>query len=265
MKTINLKPAYIINIKNIQEINFITYNDDGLKIGAVTSLSQVEKSKEVKAKYSALYEAIKSMAAIAVRNMGTIAGNLCNASPAADTAPAIAVRNMGTIAGNLCNASPAADTAPVKLANKRGERAVPVEEFLTGPGKTVISSNELLTQLNIPVLDENTGSSFLKIGRVKADIAKINIAVYLERKNNVCKSCKIVFGSVAKTPIRVKGAEDILRGQQLTSDVLTKVAEKASEEIKPITDIRSTAEYRHEIAKVMVEKAVNLAWERAGD
>ncbi|MCD6472645.1 xanthine dehydrogenase family protein subunit M [Candidatus Aerophobetes bacterium] len=248
MKTINLKPDYIINIKNIQEINFITYNDDGLKIGAVTSLSQVEKSKEVKAKYSALYEAIKSMAAIAVRNMGTIAGNLCNASPAADTAPPLIAYG-----------------AEVKLANKRGERAVPVEEFLTGPGKTVISSNELLTQLNIPVLDENTGSSFLKIGRVKADIAKINIAVYLERKNNVCKSCKIVFGSVAKTPIRVKGAEDILRGQQLTSDVLTKVAEKASEEIKPITDIRSTAEYRHEIAKVMVEKAVNLAWERAGD
>ncbi|MEA1963620.1 MAG: FAD binding domain-containing protein, partial [Candidatus Aerophobetes bacterium] len=168
--------------------------------------------------------------------------------------------------------SPAADTAPplivygakVKLISNRGERVVPVEEFFIGVGKTVISSGELLTQVDIPKLDENTGSSFLKMGRVKADISKINLAVCLAREDNVCKDCKIAFGSVAEKPIRVKGAENILTKHLVTSNLLGEMAEKAAEEIRPITDVRSTVEYRYEIAKVMSAEAIKLAWERSG-
>jgi len=248
MKTVNLKPDYLINIKNIQELKFVTYKEDeGLKIGAGASLSQVETSEEIKEEYPALYEAIKSMAAIAVKNMGTVAGNLCNASPAADTAPPLIVYG-----------------AEVKLVSKRGERIVPVEEFFTGVGETVISSDELLTQIDIPKLDKDTGSSFLKMGRVKADISKINLAVCLVRKDNVCKDCKIAFGSVAEKPIRVKGAENILTKHLVTSNLLGEVAEKAAEEIRPITDVRSTGEYRYEVAKVIAKEAIKLAWERSG-
>jgi carbon-monoxide dehydrogenase medium subunit len=246
MKTTNLKLDFLINIKNIPELNFVTW-DDGLKIGAVTSLYQVEKSEEVRTKYLALYEAIKAMAAPAIRNMGSIAGNLCNASPAADTAPPLMVYG-----------------AEVKLVSKRGERQVAVEDFLIGPGKTVISSDELLMQIDIPALDKNSGSSFLKISRVKADLSKINIAVYLKREDKVCRDCKIVFGAVAERPIRVKGAENILINQQLTPALLTKVAQRSAEEIRPINDVRSTAEYRSKVAKVLTEEAVKLAWERAG-
>jgi len=246
MKTIDLKTDYLINIKNIPELNFID-TSDGLKIGAAVPLSHIERIGKVKEKYPALYEGIKSMAAIAVRNMGTIAGNICNASPAADTVPSLIAYG-----------------AKVKLVSKRGERTVLVEDFIAGVGKTIIGSDELITQVNIPEMNKNSGGAFSKKGRVKADIAKINLAVYLEREGSICKDCKIVLGSVAVKAIRAKEAEGLLKGQAVSASLIDKIAKEASEEIKPIDDIRSSAEYRSEIARVIVEDTVKIAWERAG-
>ena len=246
MKTIDLKTDYLINIKNIPELNFID-TADGLKIGAAVPSSHIERIGKVKERYPALYEGIKSMAAIAVRNMGTIAGNICNASPAADTVPPLIAYG-----------------AEVRLVSKRGERTVLVEDFVTGVGKTVIEDDELVTQVNIPEMSKNSGSAFSKKGRVKADIAKINLAVYLEREGSICKDCKIVLGSVAVKAIRAKEAEDLLKGQTVSTSLIDKIAKKASEEIKPIDDIRSSVEYRTEIARVMVEDTVKIAWGRAG-
>ena len=245
MKTIDLKTDYMINIKNIPELNFID-TADGLKIGAAVPLSHIERIEKVKERYPALCEGIKSMAAIAVRNMGTIAGNICNASPAADTVPPLIAYG-----------------AEVRLVSKRGERTVLVEDFVTGVGKTVIEADEIISQINIPEINKNSGSAFSKKGRVKADIAKINLAVYLEREDNICKNCKIVLGSVAVKAIRAKEAESLLKGQTVNA-FLDKIAKKASEEIKPIDDIRSSVEYRTEIARVMVEDTVKIAWGRAG-
>lgn len=246
MKTIDLKTDYLINIKNIPELNFID-TADGLKIGAAVSLSHIERIGKVKEGYPALYEGIKSMAAIAVRNMGTIAGNICNASPAADTVPSLIAYG-----------------AEIKLVSKRGERTILVEDFIIGVGKTVIEDDEIITQVNIPEMNKNSGSAFSKKGRVKADIAKINLAVYLEREGSICKDCKIVLGSVAVKAIRAKEAEGLLKGQTVSTSLMDKTAKKASEEIKPIDDIRSSAEYRSEIARVIVEDTVKIAWERAG-
>lgn len=246
MKTIDLKTNYLINIKNIPELNFIDASD-GLKIGAAVPLSHIERIEKVKERYPALFEGIKSMAAIAVRNMGTIAGNICNASPAADTVPSLIAYG-----------------AEVKLVSKSGERTVSVEDFITGVGKTVIGADELITQVNIPEMNKNSGSAFSKKGRVKADIAKINMAVYLEREDNICKDCRIVLGSVAVKAIRAKEAEDLLKGQTVSTSLIDKIAKKASEEIKPIDDIRSSVEYRTDIARVMVEDTVRIAWGRTG-
>lgn len=246
MKTIDLKTDYLINIKNIPELNFID-TADGLKIGAAVSLSHIERIGKVKEGYPALYEGIKSMAAIAVRNMGTIAGNICNASPAADTVPSLIAYG-----------------AEIKLVSKRGERTILVEDFIIGVGKTVIEDDEIITQVNIPEMNKNSGSAFSKKGRVKADIAKINLAVYLEREGSICKDCKIVLGSVAVKAIRAKEAEGLLKGQTVSTSLMDKTAKKASEEIKPIDDIRSSVEYRTEIARVIVEDTVKIAWERAG-
>ena len=246
MKTIDLKTDYLINIKNIPELYFID-TADGLKIGAAVPLSHIERIGKIKERYPALYEGIKSMAAIAVRNMGTMAGNICNASPAADTVPPLIAYG-----------------AEVKLVSKRGEHIVLVEDFITGVGKTIIEADEIITQVNIPEVNKNSGSAFSKKSRVKADIAKINLAVYLEREDNICKDCKIVLGSVAVKAIRAKEAEGLLKGQTVSASLINKIAKKASEEIKPIDDIRSSVEYRTEIARVMVEDTVKIAWERDG-
>lgn len=247
MKTIDLKIDYLINIKSISELDFID-TSRGLRIGAVTLLSHIIREEKVKMKYSALHEGIMSMATPAIRNMGTMAGNLGNASPAADTVPPLIAYG-----------------AEVKLRNKRGERTVLVEDFIIGVGKTIIKPNELITEIIIPEINKNTGSAFLKKSRVKADLSKINLAVYLEREGNVCKDCKIVFGSVAIKALRAEKTEELLKGQIINSELINKVAEQVSSEIKPIDDIRSTAEYRIAMSKQMLKDSLELAWARAKD
>jgi len=246
MKTIGLDVDYMINIKEIPELNFIN-TDKGLKIGAAVPLSHIERIEKVKEKYPALYEGIKSMAAIAIRNMATMSGNICNASPAGDTIPPLIAYD-----------------AKLKLVSKSGEHTVLVEDFITGVGETIIKKDELVSQVIIPEIPQNLGSAFSKKGRVKADIAKINLAVCLEREGRTCKDCRIVLGSVFIKAVRAKKAEELLRGQIVSNDLVIKAAKKASEEIKPIDDARSTAEYRTELARVMVEDTLKLAWNRAG-
>jgi len=247
MKTINLKVNYLMNVKNISELNFVD-TEQGLRIGAATPLSHIIKEEKVKVKYSALYEGIMSMAAPAIRNMGTMAGNLGNSSPAADTVPPLIAYG-----------------AELKLQSKRGEHTVLVEDLITGVGKTIMKPNELITEIIIPEINKNTGSAFLKKSRVKADLSKINLAIYLEREGNICKDCKIVFGSVAIKVLRAEKTEELLKGQIINSELINKVAEEVSSEIKPIDDIRSTAEYRMAMSKQMLKDGLELAWARAKD
>ena len=247
MKTTDLQVDYLLNIKNIPELDFID-TTQGLKLGAITPLSHIAKEEKVKMNYAALYEGIMSMAAPAVRNMGTVAGNLGNASPAADTVPPLIAYG-----------------AEVKLQSKRGERTVLMEDLITGVGKTLLEPDEMITEINISEIPKNTGSAFLKKSRVKADLSKINLAVYLERKGNTCQDCKIVFGSVAIKALRAEKTENLLKEQTVSSELINKAAEQASLEIKPIDDIRSTAEYRIAMSKEMLKNGFELAWARAKD
>ena len=247
MKTTDLQVDYLLNIKNIPELDFID-TTQGLKLGAITPLSHIAKEEKVKMNYAALYEGIMSMAAPAVRNMGTVAGNLGNASPAADTVPPLIAYG-----------------AEVKLQSKRGERTVLMEDLITGVGKTLLEPDEMITEINISEIPKNTGSTFLKKSRVKADLSKINLAVYLERKGNTCQDCKIVFGSVAIKALRAEKTENLLKEQTVSSELINKAAEQASLEIKPIDDIRSTAEYRIAMSKEMLKNGFELAWARAKD
>ncbi len=247
MKTLDMKVDYLINIKEIPELKAVETNNQGLKIGATVPLSQLERREIIKEKYPALYEGIKSMAAIAIRNMATLPGNICNASPAGDTIPPLMVYE-----------------AQLRIESKEGERLVPVEDFLRGVGETIIRKEELVSQVIIPAPSSNSGSAFSKKSRVKADIAKINLAIWLEREGKTCKDARIVLGSVFIKALRAKRAEGLLKGEMVNKELLTQVARKAAEEIKPIDDVRSTAEYRTALARVMVEDTLKLAWERAG-
>lgn len=247
MKTDMVHPEYLINIARIPALRYLIH-DKGLRIGALTSFQELQKWILIREKYTALFEAARSVSRTQIKNMGTVGGNLCNASPAADSAPPLLV--LG---------------GKVKLVGGGPERVVPLEDFYMGPGKTVLSPKELLVEVQLPESKDGTGSAFLKVVRVAADPAKLNVAVAIERENDVCRDCRIALGSVAPKPFRTIEAEDILKGKRLTMDLIEKTSQRASEEIQPITDIRSTVEYRREVTKVIVRDAIKLAWERAAN
>jgi CO/xanthine dehydrogenase FAD-binding subunit len=247
MKMDAVHPEYLINIARIPALRYLIH-DKGLRIGALTPFQELEKWTLIREKYTALFEAARSVSRTQIKNMGTVGGNICNASPAADSAPPLLV--LG---------------GKVKLVGGGPERMIPLEDFYVGPGKTVLSPKELLVEVQLPESKDGTGSAFLKVVRVAADPAKLNVAVAIEREKDVCRDCRIALGSVAPKPFRTIEAEGILKGKRFTGDLIEKTSQKASEEIQPITDIRSTVEYRREVAKVIVRDAIKLAWERAAN
>ena len=243
-----IQPDYLINIKAIKGIDALNQSERGVSIGAGCTFHQVETSPLIKERYKALYEAAHSVSSVQIKNMGTIGGNLCNGSPASDCAPALLVLNA---------------SARIRSATKK--RQIPLDDLFVGPGETALSEDEILTEIELPVLSPGSGSAFLKISRVSADLAKVNVAVFIRRNGDSCKECKIALGSVARTPLRVKGAESMIMEEKFTEDLIEMVALKASEEVSPITDIRSTQEYRREAVRVITRKALAKAWERAGE
>jgi carbon-monoxide dehydrogenase medium subunit len=247
IKTGKVQPDCLINIRPIEGMERLHESGNGLTVGAGCLFHQIESSYLVRERYTALYEAVRSIGPTQIKNMGTIGGNICNGSPAADSAPALLVLGAGA-----------------RVVRSGGERVLPLDEFFVNPGETALSWDEILKEIEIPFCGSGTGSAFLKIGRVSADLAKVNAAVVIKRNRDVCEECRIALGSVAKTPLRTKGAEILMRGQRYQEGLTRAVAQKASEEISPITDIRSTEEYRREVSKAIVRDALERAWERAG-
>ena len=246
MKLGKVQPEHLVYISKIPELRFLT-EDRGLRIGPLIVHRDLEKSAVVREKFSALFEAARSVTSVQVRGMGTLGGNLCHASPAADSAPALIA--LG---------------AQIRIVGGAGVSILPLEEFFVGPGKTGLKPGELLTEIQIPDSGPASGSAFLKLTRVAADLAKVNAAAFIVRDKDVCRECRIASGAVAPTPVRLKKAEGILRGKRFEEDLCRLAGETAAEEIQPITDIRSTAWYRREVIKVLVRDALREAWTRAG-
>ncbi len=246
MKMGVLRPKVLVNIKKIRELYGIRYDGDKLVIGSLTKLRSIEKNDIVKKHYYALYEAVKSMASIQIRNMGTIGGNLCNASPAADTAPPLLVYN-----------------ARLKIYGTDGYREIPIEKFFTGPKKTVLKPGEILTEIIIPRPPEKHGSTFIKIARTSMDLAKVNIAVKLVlNDNDEIIDIAVALGSVAPTPVRAYSVEKALLNKKFSEETIYEASRLVVNDISPITDIRSTAEYRREVSKTLVYDALMKAYDR---
>jgi CO/xanthine dehydrogenase FAD-binding subunit len=245
MKMGGVHPEVLVNISRVPGLRFLI-EGKGIRIGALTSFRELEKCQVIRDKYTALYEAARSVSSAQIKSMGTVGGNLCHASPAADSAPPLIV--LG---------------AKVKLAEDTRERSLPLEEFFVGPGKTVLTPKELLVEIQIPESTLKMGSAFLKMTRVSADLAKVSVAVSIVRENDHCRECRIALGAVAKIPLRARNGEEILKGKKLTEAVIEKAGNVVAQEIQPITDLRSTAWYRKEVSKVMVRDAIKLAWKRA--
>jgi CO/xanthine dehydrogenase FAD-binding subunit len=233
--------THLIDIKNIPDLNFIKYsNKEGLSIGALSTISQLESSPIVKKKYAALFNAVQSMASVQVRNRGTIVGNICNAVPSADTAPALLVLD-----------------AEVEIVSSKGNRKVKIDKFFTGPGKTVIEPNEILTAINIPIIADDSKGKYIKLTvRHAMELAMVGVAVQLIMDKDVCKDIKLALGAVSPVPMRAKNAEAVIRGKTVDDVLIDKAATEASRECSPISDVRASADYRREMVKVLTKRAI---------
>jgi carbon-monoxide dehydrogenase medium subunit len=185
----------------------------------------------------------------------------------------VQVRHRATIGGNLCNASPSADTASALLAldaqveifGKAGTRVIDLDKFFLGPGATVLGDGELLTRLKIPLTRNRQGSVYYKLSTRKAmDLAFVGVAVLLElgRDDEISKT-RIALGAVAPTPIRVPSAEKLLEGIRLSPEAARKSAELAARFCEPISDHRASAEYRREMVRELSQQGLLAAYRQA--
>ena len=242
-----IQPKCIINIQNVEELDdVIAGNGDGVRIGALASKRSIELSDLIIKKYFVLHEAIANIVSIQVKTQGTAVGNLCVATPASDVAPALYVLD-----------------AKLKVFGPSGQRVIPIDEFYLGVGKTVLAPNEIITEILLPEPQAHTGNAFKKLVRSAEDIAKVNAAASITMEKGICKDVRIALGSVAPTVVRAKKAEEVLKGQKVDQKLIEKAAKIAADEVKPITDLRSTADYRKDTSGVLVRRVLEKALERA--
>jgi len=248
MESGRLKPELVVEIPSCPPFVGLEMVDSQIRIGSRTTMRELETSPTVCLQISVLAEAASVVGSLQIRNMATIGGNICTASPAGDTLPALLVLD-----------------ASVGLASKRGKRVVPIREFFVGPGKTVRQPDELLTEVFVPVPKSRIGSSFYKLAiRRYLDIAIVNAAALIAvNEYGVIIDAKIALGSVAPTPIRAYEAEERLIGNTLNDFVLDEAAILAQKASSPITDQRGTAEYRRIMVYRLTRRVVTEAYRKA--
>lgn len=241
-------PEVVINIAKIAELEGFWSQAEGLHIGARTSICKIRDAADVQVRYSALAEACAAFGSTQIQMMGTVGGNVCNGSPASDTVPALVALD-----------------AQLSLVGPQGERVLPIEEFLIRPGETALREGELLTAVVLPPPHEGTGSAFVKLARVQADLAKVSAAAVLVRDEERVVDCRLAFGSVGPTVLRTRQAEAALIGRTFSPELALEAGAIASQEVSPIDDVRSTAWYRREALKAVAHDALCLAWERTNE
>ena len=242
MKTKAVKPECLIDLKGIPGIDGIEY-DNGFKIGALTTVRDIEVSPLIRQKIPVLSEAAETLGSIQIRNRATIGGNLCHGSPAADMAAILLAMNC-----------------EVKIVSDNGAKTMGLDSFFIGPNKTVLNRNEVLSQIIIPKEIEQFKGVYLKHGPRKAmDIGIVNIAILLDADagSGFCNQIMIALGAVAPRPIRAKKAEALLNGNELNPAAIQKAAAAAANETDPITDFRASAGYRKDLVKNLVAKGIH--------
>ena len=217
---------------------YIECDEDTLRIGATTTHTQIAESPTVREKAPLLAEAVRSIGSPAIRNMGTIGGNVANASPGADGS--VSLLALG---------------AKVKLASVRGERIVDLEDFFIDMGKTALEPDELLTEVIVPVQGETTRWTWHKLGQRKSSVcAVISLAVALELKDGKCHGVRIALGTVAPTPFLAREAGEHLSGKALTPALIDEAAKAASGALPDRDGLRATAWYRRHICEVWIKR-----------
>jgi carbon-monoxide dehydrogenase medium subunit len=239
---------YLIDIKGLDELNYITYDEkQGLRMGATTTHRTVEKSKLIKEKYPVLVAVEGKLASIQVRNWGTIGGNLAHGDSSGDLAPTLIA--LG---------------ATIKLSSAKGSRTIPLEEFYTGLFETALNKDELVVEVQVPFVRPRTATAYKKFNLIENDQGIAGVAATVEvDQSRVCKDARIVLSNAGVTPIVAKGAEKVLIGKKLNEALLAEAAEAVAKEADPVSDIHASEEFRRHLVKVLTKRIVKQAWEEA--
>lgn len=238
-KTIH--PDALISLRGLEDLKGIEHNG-GVTLGGMTLLRDIERDSLIARRYPALSRAAGWLASPQIRNVATIGGNLCNAAPSADGVPPLLVAE-----------------AILTIEGPHGARDVPVEDFFTGPGGTCMESREVLKAIHLPRLPERAGMAFLKVGRTRQDLAIVNAAALLVMENRICKKCRLAVGAVAPVPLRLKKVEEMVEGREIGPDLLEHVGRAVEKVVRPITDVRSTEEYRRTVSGVLIRRTITQA------
>lgn len=241
------EPEVVVDIKWIPELTELALDDSGLRLGAAVPGHEVTGHPQLVAVYPGFAEALGLIGSSQIQGRCSAGGNLCNASPAADSVPAMIVNR-----------------ATCKVVGPAGERSVPVEEFTTGPGSNCLQPGEFLVCLEFPRPAPRSSDAYLRfIPRTEMDIAVAGAAVALTLdEGGVCTDARVAIGAVAPTALLVPAAAEALIGSTLDEASLQRAGAAASDAARPITDKRGTAEYRTRVVAVLVRRAAALAKNR---
>lgn len=248
IKERKIRPQCVIDLKGIREMDGLAISGDEFSIGALTCIRTLETSPSALEKVPLLAQAAAKLGSVQVRHRATIGGNLCNASPSAETAPALLALD-----------------AQAAICGKTGTRVVELGEFFLGPGATVLGQGEMLMRLKIPLTRNRQGSVYYKLSTRKAmDLAFVGVAVLLELDgDDQISKARIALGAVAPTPIRVPSAEKLLEGRVLSLEAARESAELAAQSCKPISDHRASAGYRREMVRELCQQGLLAAYHQA--
>ncbi|MFQ5523780.1 MAG: FAD binding domain-containing protein [Acidimicrobiia bacterium] len=233
-----LAPPALISLRRLPELGDISVSDR-VRIGATVPLTDILAHPEISTRYPALAASIRVLGSPQIRNVATLGGNLCNASPAADTAPALL-----------------AYAATVEIRGLEATRELPLEDFFLGPGETALQPGEILTAVWLAPPAEGARSVFLRQGRVTMDLAIASVAAFARFDGASFTGVRLAAGAVAPTPVRLRRTEAVVEGTSLDSGIRAEAAKIAREEISPISDLRSSASYRTHLTGVFVERAL---------
>ena len=250
MRRKSVRPEFVIDMKRISGLDNISQKEgNGIRIGALTKIRGIVTSPIIREGYPVVSQAAAKLGCVAIRNVATIGGNICNASPSADMLPAL----IGL-------------SAVVRIVGPSGERSLRLEEFFMGPGITVLEQGEILTEIYVPEMQPRTGTVYIKHRIRKAlDLAVVGVAAVIPLSpDGSVRDPRITLGAVGPTPLRARGAEAVLADKIPDRAMIDQCAETATKEISPITDARASAEYRKKMVRVFTRHAVEQALTIAG-
>jgi carbon-monoxide dehydrogenase medium subunit len=247
MRSGMVKPGLIVDIKNIAEMREIAQENGGWRIGAAVAGAELGEHEAICAAWPGVVEGFELIGSTQIQGRASMGGNLCNASPAADSVPALVA------AGAICN-----------VAGPNGRRQVPVEEIPTGPGKTSLAKGEIVVSFVLPARPAHASDAYLRfIPRTEMDIAVVGCGVNLTLDGDKIGDARVAVGAVAPTVLLVADAAKAIIGSSLDDAAMAKLDAAAQAACKPITDKRGTIEYRTKVAGVLARRAAAIAYERA--